>query len=140
MSQQTQLTLERSKPAFELAFSETPPSTSELAAAVVGPQGPAGPQGPKGDTGDTGPQGAQGPAGPAGPKGDPAPTESSPVFTYTDGRVSRIDYASGNYKTFTYTAGVLTQLDYVRPGQATIRRAFAYNPDGTLSSVTQTVL
>ena len=33
----------------------------------------------------------------------PRPPETDPEFTYTDGRVSRIDYASGAYKTFTYS-------------------------------------
>lgn len=65
--------------------------------------------------------------------------ESSPAFTYTSGVVTRIDYASGNYKLFTYTSGLLTQLDYV-VGTTTTRKTFTYNPDGTLSSVSQTVL
>jgi hypothetical protein len=76
--------------------------------------------------------------GEPGADGADAFTESSPVFTYASGRVSRIDYASGNYKLFAYTAGVLTQLDYVRPGQTTIRKVFAYAPNGALSSITQT--
>lgn len=78
----------------------------------------------------------QGPEGPPGPAWEP---ESGPAFTYTDGRVSRIDYDSGAYKTFTYAGGVLTQLDYV-VGSVTTRKAFAYNPDGTLAAITQTVL
>lgn len=86
--------------------------------------------------GDQGPPGPPGEQGPAGPAWTP---EAGPAFTYTDGRVTRIDYDSGAYKTFTYTAGVLTQLDYVKGGVIT-RKAFAYNPDGTLGSITQTVL
>ena len=53
--------------------------------------------------------------------------------------LTRIDYDSGNYKTFTYTSGVLTQLDYV-VGAVTTRKTFAYNPDGTLASIDQTVI
>lgn len=66
--------------------------------------------------------------------------ETSPVFTYTSGVVSRIDYDSGNYKTFTYTSGVLTQLDYVIVGDSTIRKVFTYNEDGTLASIAETVV
>lgn len=65
--------------------------------------------------------------------------ETDPVFTYSDGRVSRIDYASGAYKEFTYTLGVLTQLDYVA-GAVTVRKAFTYSPDGTLAAITQETL
>lgn len=122
-------------------------------AGSQGPQGEPGPQGPQGEQGPTGLQGIQGPQGPAGPKGDQgdtgpqgaqgppgadAFTESSPSLTYTSGVLTRIDYASGNYKLFSYTSGRLSQLDYVRPGDTTIRKVFAYNPDGTLASVTQT--
>lgn len=65
--------------------------------------------------------------------------EVNATFTYTDGQVTRIDYASGAYKTFTYVDGLLTQLDLVRDG-TTIRKAFSYNPDGTLASMTQTII
>jgi hypothetical protein len=85
----------------------------------VGPRGPAGIQG------------IQGPAGSA--------PETGPALTYTDGALTRIDYDSGNYKVFTYTSGVLTRLDYV-VGAVTTRKTFAYNPDGTLASITQTTL
>jgi len=63
--------------------------------------------------------------------------ESSPVFTYASGVLSRIDYASGAYKIFTYTSGVLTQLDYV-VGAITTRKVFNYT-SGVLTSITQTV-
>lgn len=62
--------------------------------------------------------------------------DKSPSFTYTNGDLTRIDYASGNYKTFTYTAGVLTTVVYTLAGR-TVTKTFAYNPDGTLASVTQ---
>lgn len=114
------------------------------ATGATGATGPAGPQGLPGEPGPAGPMGPVGPQGAKGDKGDPgtvAPdAESSPVFSYTDGRVSRIDYASGNYKLFTYTAGVLTQLDHVRVGDTTIRKVFAYNPDGSLASISETLV
>lgn len=78
--------------------------------------------------------GEQGPPGPAGEAG-----ESSPAMTYTSGVLTRVDYASGNYKLFTYTSGQLTQLDYVK-GPVTTRKTFNYNPDGSLASVTETTL
>jgi hypothetical protein len=61
------------------------------------------------------------------------------TFTYTSGVLTRIDYASGAYKTFSYDAGKLVQQDYV-VGSKTTRKVFSYNPDGTLASVTQAVL
>lgn len=66
--------------------------------------------------------------------------ESNPVFTYDGtGALTRVDYASGNYKLFTYTGSALTQLDHVI-GASTVRKVFAYNPDGSLASVTRTVI
>jgi len=63
--------------------------------------------------------------------------DKSPIFTYSSGLVSRIDYASGSYKLFTYSGTVLTQLQYVLPGR-TITKVFTYNGDGTLASIAQT--
>ena len=82
--------------------------------------------------------GIPGPPGPPGPGGGGA-GETNPAFTYTDSRVSRIDYASGAHKLLTYAAGVLTQLDYV-VGAVTTRKTFTYNPDGSLAEITQEVL
>ena len=81
-------------------------------------------------------------AGIPGPRGIPGPgqaAEKDPAFTYTAGRVTRIDYASGAHKLFTYTAGVLTQMDYV-VGVVTTRKAFFYNPDGSLHHITEASL
>ena len=63
--------------------------------------------------------------------------DKSPVFTYTSGLVTRVDYASGAYKIFTYSGTTLTQLQYFLPGR-TITKAFSYNIDGTLASINQT--
>jgi hypothetical protein len=62
--------------------------------------------------------------------------DKSPVFTYTSGLLTRVDYASGNYKLLTYTGSVLTQLVYVLPGR-TVTKAFTYNLDGSLASISQ---
>ena len=82
--------------------------------------------------------GVPGPPGPPGPAGGGA-GETNPAFTYTAGLLTRIDYASGAHKLFTYTAGVLTQLDYV-VGAVTTRKAFFYNPDGSLHHITEASL
>lgn len=63
--------------------------------------------------------------------------ETDPVFTYVNQLVTRIDYASGNYKLFTYVASILTQLDYII-GPLTVRKQFYYNGDGTLAYIVQT--
>ncbi|UZZ64503.1 tail fiber protein, partial [Curvibacter phage PCA1] len=99
----------------------------------TGAVGPQGPQGVKGDTGNTGA------VGPQGPQGVAAPVEQAPVFSYATGRVSRIDYASGNFKLFSYLDGKLTAVDYNRSGVIT-RKAFTYNQDGTLASIAETTL
>jgi hypothetical protein len=65
--------------------------------------------------------------------------ETGPALAYTSGVLTRIDYDSGNYKLFSYTSGALTQLDYV-VGAVTTRKTFNYNPDGSLSSIDQTVI
>jgi hypothetical protein len=79
-------------------------------------------------------------AGIPGRKGDDgASGETSPAFTYTAGRVSRIDYASGAYKLFIYAAGVLVQLDYV-VGAVTTRKTFTYSQDGSLAAIMQEVV
>lgn len=102
-----------------------PVSVVHAGAGLQGAPGPAGPQGLQGLTGD------------AGPPGPPAAVvETHPVLTYTAGLLTRVDYASGNYKLLTYVGGVLAQLDYVR-GAVTTRKTLAYNPNGSLASVTE---
>ncbi len=66
--------------------------------------------------------------------------ELNPVFTYNvDSELTRIDYASGNYKLFTYSTGTLTQLDYVK-GVTTYRKTFIYDVNSNLTSIVQTIL
>lgn len=65
-----------------------------------------------------------------------AAEETDPVFTYTSGNLSRIDYASGNYKLFTYDlAGNLTQLDFVK-SSITYRKVMQYDLDFNLTDIT----
>lgn len=80
-----------------------------------------------------------GPPGPLGTgTGTSAPT--SPTFTYTAGWLTAVVYADGTTKAMSYTAGQLAQVDTLGPGQPTVRKTLAYNPDGTLASVAQTVI
>lgn len=60
--------------------------------------------------------------------------EKNPVYTYTAGDLSRIDYESGNYKVFTYSAGNLSVLDFVK-GSVTYRKSFSYDVDGNLLGI-----
>ena len=78
----------------------------------------------------------QGPPGPAGSAGDTFGV--SPMMTYDTGRLTRVDYSNGAYKTFSYTGGKLTQVHLVKDG-ITLVREFSYSPDGSLAGVTETV-
>ncbi len=65
--------------------------------------------------------------------------ESNPVMTYTNGRLSRIDYASGAYKTFIYNPNnSINEVVSVRP-QFTLTKTMVYNVDGSLHQITQTI-
>lgn len=66
------------------------------------------------------------------------PAEVSPDFTYTGGLLSRVDYASGNYKEFFYVAGKLDRVEYHRIGAPTVVKSFFYTVDGSLDYITQT--
>ena len=77
--------------------------------------------------------------GPPG-TGDGTSAPTSPAFTYTAGWLTAVVYADGTTKALSYTAGRLAQVDTLRPGQPTVRKTLAYNPDGTLASVAQTVI
>ncbi len=65
--------------------------------------------------------------------------EVDPVFGYTDGVLTRIDYASGNYRLLSYTYGLLTYIDYVTAGGAT-RKTLNRDGQGVLVSVTESVV
>lgn len=67
--------------------------------------------------------GAQGPAG-------VAVEYTGPEFSYdVDGRLERVDYDDGSYKTFTYTDGVLSLIDFAIFGSYTVRKEFVYSND-----------
>ena len=83
--------------------------------------------------------GIPGPPGPPGPAGGGGGGETNPAFTYTVGLLSRVDYADGTYKLFVYAVGRLLHVDFVTP-TATVRKAFFYNPDGSLHHITEASL
>lgn len=61
--------------------------------------------------------------------------ETNPVFTYTSGNLSRIDYSSGNYKLFSYDlSGNLLQVDFVK-GTTTFRKSFTYDINSNLTNI-----
>jgi hypothetical protein len=64
----------------------------------------------------------------------------SPVFTYANGLVSRIDYADGSFKTFSRSAnGDVAWIDLTRAGTTT-RKTFNRDANGVLVSIVQTVV
>lgn len=111
-------------------------SEYKLTLSQVGPQGIQGPQGevgPAGETGPQGPQGEVGPQGPAGASGEASPL--NPTYTYTDGELTRIDYADGQYKTFVYNAeGYIDTLVFYKT-DTTLTRTFNYDAEGNLTSI-----
>ena len=65
--------------------------------------------------------------------------ETDPAFTYTSGRITRIDYDSGNYKLLSYDAlnnYRISRVDYIR-GALTTRKDFVYT-GSVLTEITQT--
>lgn len=62
----------------------------------------------------------------------------SPTFSYSDGRLVRIDYADTSFKTFVYADGVLSRVDFTREG-TTVRKDLTYE-DGVLVNISQTTL
>jgi hypothetical protein len=65
--------------------------------------------------------------------------EHSPIMSYTSGRLTRIDYASGAYKTFTYNPNnSINEVSSVRP-QFTLTKTMVYNVDGSLDRITEVI-
>jgi hypothetical protein len=61
--------------------------------------------------------------------------EINPIYTYTSGSLSRVDYESGNYKLFTYdTNSNLIQVDFHR-GSTTYRKILQYDSESNLVSI-----
>lgn len=66
--------------------------------------------------------------------------EVDPVYTYTAGTLTRIDYASGNYKLFTYDlSGNLAQLDFVKSTN-TYRKVFTYDLSSNLVAIDYSII
>lgn len=65
--------------------------------------------------------------------------ERNPQLTYNGSdQLTRIDYASGNYKTLSYTGTNLSQVDYVR-NIGTFRKTLTY-ASGKLASISYSIL
>lgn len=77
--------------------------------------------------------------GPAGASNAPP---INPVFSYSGGALSRVDYSDGSFKALEYDAGHGDRLDYVdfTRGATTTRKTIAYNGDGTVHAVTASVV
>ena len=60
-------------------------------------------------------------------------------FTFVSGKLTRIDYASGNYKLFTYSGERLDQIDYIK-GATTYRKVFNYDVSGNILSISHTII
>jgi hypothetical protein len=78
-----------------------------------------------------------GPKGDKGDKGDSAElTTLDASFVYSDGKLVRVNYEDGSYKTFTYSDDSLVQLIYTKDS-TTKTRTLNYSGD-TLTSVVNT--
>jgi hypothetical protein len=73
-----------------------------------------------------------------GPPGNGAATTPvSRTLSWAAGRLAGVAFADGRSKALTWSGDQLTRVDHLRPGLPTQRADLAYNPDGTLASVTQ---
>ena len=78
-----------------------------------------------------------------GPPGTGSGTATPPTtrtLTWAAGKLAAVTYADGSSKTMTYTGEQLTRVDRLTPGQLTQRADLAYNPDGTLAGITESVI
>jgi hypothetical protein len=64
-------------------------------------------------------------------------TLESPVFTYTGSQLTGVTYSDGTTKVLSYASGLLSQLDKISLDGVTVRKQYAYNPNGTLASIAQ---
>ena len=65
--------------------------------------------------------------------------ERNPVFTWTDGRVTRIDFSSGAYKLLTYNPNDTLNTTSAVNAFFTLTKTFHYNVNGTMSHITEVV-
>lgn len=118
-----QITVSVNPPQGTIGSVTQPPSM----VAVVQTGGIQGIQGLKGDPGDP------------GQDGQDVQVPVNPVFSYTSGKLTRIDYDDGAFKKFTYNgSGVLTQLDFFFNG-GTKRKTFIYT-SGILTSIDEVTI
>jgi hypothetical protein len=83
--------------------------------------------------------GTPGPQGPPGVPGGASPY-TSPVFTYTENALSRIDYTDGSFRLFFYVDGALDHQDLQIFGESyVIRKTFIYS-NGVLASINETII
>lgn len=64
----------------------------------------------------------------------------NPVYTYTGDDLTRIDYSTGEFQVLTYDADGEVQTIDVTDSEGTTRFTFSYNPDGSLASVTESII
>jgi len=117
---------------------------------LPGTDGKRGPKGEKGDkpilgvdyfiiNGANGRDGRPGRDGLDGTGGGGDSMLSNSTYTYSDGLVTRIDYADGQYKTFVYNPdSTVSTIVWFRLTD-TVTKIFSYNPDATLASVNITI-
>lgn len=65
--------------------------------------------------------------------------ESNPVFTWSNDKISRIDYSSGSFKLLSYNPNDTLAVVVSTNAFYTITKTFNYNVDGTINSITQIV-
>ncbi len=76
----------------------------------------------------------------SGGGGEPIAGESGPEFTWVLGKLTRIDYDSGNYKVLSYNVdGLLSVSDY-HVGSVITRQTFFYNVDNSINRIEQVVI
>ena len=64
----------------------------------------------------------------------------SPQLTRVAGKLTRVDFADGSYRTLTRDAnGRVSQVDQVRGG-VTVRQVLSRDANGALTGVTETIL
>lgn len=83
----------------------------------------------------------QGPPGPPG-SGTGSGTATPPTsrtLTWAAGRLTGVTYADGRSKAMTYTGEQLTRVDRLTPSAPTQRADLAYNPDGSLVGITESL-
>lgn len=61
------------------------------------------------------------------PGGPASSTLTGPEFTYTSGRLSRIDYDDGSFKTISYAGDLIDSIVLERPDGSVLTKTFVYS-------------